>query len=143
MSLFSRVLDATISTESKSAKVEGRLDTVSEETFGNVVKPLPEPAFRRALCQERKRSERSRKSFLLMLVRHKAPKLHAKPALDLVVRLLGGLIRETDVLGWFESHTAVGVIFNELGNAELSAAVESIESKTLSALAAPGDPVEA
>jgi lipopolysaccharide/colanic/teichoic acid biosynthesis glycosyltransferase len=134
MSLFSRVLDATISTESKNAKVEGRLNTVSEETFGSVVKPLPETAFRRVLCQERKRSERSRKSFLLMLVRHKAPKPHREPALDRVVKLLGGLIRETDVLGWFEPHTVVGVIFSELGNAELSAAVESIESKTLSTL---------
>jgi lipopolysaccharide/colanic/teichoic acid biosynthesis glycosyltransferase len=143
MSLFSRVLDATISTESKNSKLEGRLDTVSEETFGSVAKPLPETAFRRILCQERKRSERSRKSFLLMLVQHKAPKLHAEPALERVVRLLGGLIRETDVLGWFESHTAVGVIFSELGNAELSAAVESIESKTLSALAVHAKQVEA
>jgi lipopolysaccharide/colanic/teichoic acid biosynthesis glycosyltransferase len=143
MSLFSRVLDATISTESKNSKLEGRLDTVSEETFGSVVKPLEETAFRRVLCQERKRSERSRKSFLLMLVRHKAPTLHAEPALDRVVRLLGGLIRETDVLGWFESHTAVGVIFSELGNAKLTAAVESIESKTLSALASHANQEEA
>jgi len=135
MSLFSRVLDATINTEPKNAETEGRLDSVSEEIVGSVVKPLPETAFRRLLCQERKRSERSRRSFLLMLVRHKTPKLHdGKPALERVVRPLGGLIRETDILGWFESHTAVGVIFSELGNAELSAAVESIESKMLSAL---------
>ena len=143
MSLFSRVLDATISTESKNAKIEGTLDPVSEASFGNVVKPLSETAFRRVLCQERKRSERSRKSFLLMLVRPKAPKLHAEPALERVIRVLGGLIRETDVLGWFESHTAVGVIFSELGNAELSAAVESIESKTFSALAVHANQVEA
>jgi lipopolysaccharide/colanic/teichoic acid biosynthesis glycosyltransferase len=70
-----------------------------------------------------------------MLVRHNTPKLHdGKPALERIVRPLGGLIRETDTFGWFESNTALGVIFSELGNAELSAAVESIESKTLSAL---------
>jgi lipopolysaccharide/colanic/teichoic acid biosynthesis glycosyltransferase len=143
MSLFSRVLDATISTESKNANIEGTLDPVSEASFGNVVKPLSETEFRRVLCQERKRSERSRKSFLLMLVRPKAPKLHAEPALERVIRVIGGLIRETDVLGWFESHTAVGVIFSELGNAELSAAVESIESKTFSALAVHANQVEA
>src|SRR6202171_6835814 len=125
MSLFSRVLDATLSPESKASKVEEKLDAVGEVVSG-VVKPLPESAFRRLLCQERKRSERSRKSFVLMLVQHKTPKLHdGKPALERVVRPLGGLIRETDILGWFESHTAVGVIFSELGNAELSAAVES------------------
>jgi lipopolysaccharide/colanic/teichoic acid biosynthesis glycosyltransferase len=135
MSLFSRVLDVTISSESKTRENEGHLETVSSEQASSVVKPLPEAEFRRLLCQERKRSERSRKSFVLMLVRHKSPSLNdAKVALDRVVRPLGGMIRETDALGWFDSRAALGVIFSELGNAELSAAVESIESKTLSAL---------
>jgi lipopolysaccharide/colanic/teichoic acid biosynthesis glycosyltransferase len=134
MSLFSRVLDATISPESKVAKTEDILGTVGEGV-GSLVKPLPEPAFRRLLSQERKRSERSRKSFLLMLVQHKTPKLHGEnPAWERIVKPLGGLIRETDTLGWFDSNSMLGVIFSELGDAELRAAVESIESKTLSAL---------
>src|SRR6266481_3327565 len=108
MSLLLRVLDATINLESKKAKTEEKLDTLTDALFEGLAKPLPEAEFRRALCHERKRSERSRKSFLLMLVRHKSPKVHAEPALDRVVRALGGLISETDVLGWFESHTAVG-----------------------------------
>jgi lipopolysaccharide/colanic/teichoic acid biosynthesis glycosyltransferase len=133
MSLFSRVLDATLSPESKASKVEEKLDAVGEVVSG-VVKPLPESAFRRLLCQERKRSERSRKSFVLMLVQRKTPKLHDEtPALERIVKPLAGLIRETDTLGWFESNGILGVIFSELGDAELSTAVESIESKTLAA----------
>jgi lipopolysaccharide/colanic/teichoic acid biosynthesis glycosyltransferase len=134
MSLFSRVLDATISPELKVTKTEEILGAVGD-VVGSFVKPLPETEFRRLLCQERKRSERSRKSFLLMLVQHKTPKLHdEKPAWERVIKPLGGLIRETDTLGWFDSNSVLGVIFSELGGAELSAAVESIESKTLAAL---------
>ena len=134
MSFLSRVLDVTISPESKAAKVEDQFEAVAS-LASSVVDPLPQAAFRRALCQERKRSERSRKSFLLMLVQHKAPRLNAEQlALQRVVRPLGTLIRETDTLGWFESNHTVGIIFSELGDAELSAAVKRIESKALSAL---------
>jgi lipopolysaccharide/colanic/teichoic acid biosynthesis glycosyltransferase len=134
MSFLSRVLDVTISPESKAARVEDQFEAVAS-LASSVVDPLPQAAFRRVLCQERKRSERSRKSFLLMLVQHKAPRLNAEQlALQRVVRPLGTLIRETDTLGWFESNHTVGIIFSELGDAELSAAVKRIESKTLSAL---------
>ena len=134
MSFFSKVLDATINLEARTAKAEEELDAVADAVSG-AAKPLPELAFRRLLCQERKRSERSRKSFLLMLVQHKIPKLNeGKPSLERIVRPVAGLIRETDTLGWFESNNILGVIFSELGEAELGAAVERIESKTLSAL---------
>jgi len=134
MSLLSRVLEATISPEAKSSKA-ARSDAFADKLFENVLKPLPETIFRRQLTQERKRSERSRKSFLLMLVRSKAPKpAENLPALDRVARVLGGVIRETDTFGWFKANAAVGVIYSELGSAEISAAIESIQSKTVSAL---------
>jgi lipopolysaccharide/colanic/teichoic acid biosynthesis glycosyltransferase len=135
MSLFSRVLDSAISTESKLSKSDTHLDPLCEQGLGAIAKPVAETEFRRLLCQERKRSERSRKCFLLMLVRCKAPRSNdAKISLERIVRPIGGMIRETDTLGWFDSRAALGVIFSELGNAELGAAVESIESKTLSTL---------
>jgi lipopolysaccharide/colanic/teichoic acid biosynthesis glycosyltransferase len=133
MSFLSRVLDVTISPESKAAKVEDQFQAAASLAI-SVVDPLPQAAFRRVLCQERKRSERSRKSFLLMLVQHKAPKLNAEQfALRRVVRPLGSVIRETDTLGWFESNHTLGVIFSELGEAELGAAVKRIESKVFCA----------
>jgi lipopolysaccharide/colanic/teichoic acid biosynthesis glycosyltransferase len=134
MSFLSKVLDATISPESKAVEVENHLETLGNLVRG-VVDPLPQAAFRRLLCQERKRSERSRKCFLLMLVRRKAAKLHAAQlALERVIKPLGSLIRETDTLGWFESNHTLGVIFSELGDAELGVAVKSIESKVLAVL---------
>jgi lipopolysaccharide/colanic/teichoic acid biosynthesis glycosyltransferase len=134
MSFLSKVLDATISPESKAVEVENHLETLGN-LVGGVVDPLPQAAFRRLLCQERKRSERSRKCFLLMLVRRKAAKLHAAQlSLERVIKPLGSLIRETDTLGWFESNHTLGVIFSELGDAELGVAVKSIESKVLAVL---------
>jgi lipopolysaccharide/colanic/teichoic acid biosynthesis glycosyltransferase len=146
MPLFSRVLDATINLEARNGKPKEKLGTLADELFEGVVKPLSQSEFRRVLCHERKRSERSRKSFVLMLVRVKTPKLDdGKPSLERIVRPLGGLIRETDTFGWFESSTVLGVIFSELGNAELSAAVERIESKIVFALqrTLPANQVEA
>jgi len=135
MSIFSRVLDVAISAESRKTKSEAPLEAISAERFDNLVAALPETEFCRLLCQERKRSERSRKTFLLMLVRQKTSALKdAKAALERVVRPIGGMIRETDTLGWFDSRAALGVIFSELGNAELSSAVQRIESKAFAAL---------
>ena len=145
MSLFSRVLDVAISTESKAPRNEAPLEPAVGEGLSGIAKPLAEGEFRRLLCQERKRSERSRKNFLLMVVRHKASTIsERKVALERVVRPIGGMIRETDTLGWFDERATLGVIFNELGSAELIAAVESIECKTLSALrrAVHATPVE-
>ena len=134
MSFFSKVLDSALSSDSKTVTASQEVDTLAE-AFGGIVRPLPEKAFRQLLCHERKRSDRSRKSFVLMLVRHKTPSVHHdKPALERVVRPVATMIRETDTLGWFESTSSLGVIFSELGSAELGAAVESIEAKTLAAL---------
>jgi lipopolysaccharide/colanic/teichoic acid biosynthesis glycosyltransferase len=134
MSFLSRVLDATMSAESKVAKAEPSAN-ITAALIGDVAKPIPQAEFRRLLCQERKRSERSRKSFLLMLVQHKSSNLHNENLpLERIVRPLGGLIRETDTFGWFESNTILGVIFSELGDSELPLAVNSIEVKTRAAL---------
>jgi lipopolysaccharide/colanic/teichoic acid biosynthesis glycosyltransferase len=95
---------------------------------------VPAKTFRRMLCQERKRSERSRKCFILMLVRAKNAAEADSSGLDRVARQLGTVIRETDTLGWFETGVSAGVIFSELGSADLTTAVESIESKALDAV---------
>jgi len=97
--------------------------------------PLAQKAFRQMLCQERKRSERSRRTFVLMLVRAKAGdegKGDSLPALPRAARVLSNMIRETDALGWFEAQS-IGVIFTELGSTEIQACVRSIEAKTLAA----------
>jgi lipopolysaccharide/colanic/teichoic acid biosynthesis glycosyltransferase len=83
------------------------------------------------LCRERKRSERSRKHLLLMLVDCKGATARTtdKGLMDKVAGVVTAVIRETDLAGWFESESVVGAIFTELGNAEASAAIKIIEMK--------------
>jgi lipopolysaccharide/colanic/teichoic acid biosynthesis glycosyltransferase len=102
-------------------------------------KPLPEipgllaeTAFRRVLCRERRRSERSRKAFVLLLLRAKG--LPDPSLLQSIAGILDKTVRETDTLGWFQTHLAIGVICAELGDSNVAAAINSIEAKTLTAL---------
>src|SRR5579859_171298 len=90
--------------------------------------------FRQVLCLERKRSERSRKSFLLMLVRAKSSSKGDSCALKPIIELLDSVIRETDILVWLETDLSLGVIFNELGSADIRAAIQRIDSKVVTAL---------
>ena len=92
------------------------------KTSASDVELIPAKTFRRMLCQERKRSERSRKCFILMLVRAKSAAEGNASALQRVAGQLVAVIRETDILGWFETGISAGVIFNELGSADLSTA---------------------
>jgi lipopolysaccharide/colanic/teichoic acid biosynthesis glycosyltransferase len=108
-----------------------------DDTQVGAVSVLAQKAFRQLLCQERKRSERSRRKFVLMLVRRRTTadgKGDAPALMSRATRVLGSVIRETDTLGWFEFQSVVGVIFTELGSSEMAAAVHSIESKTFAAL---------
>src|ERR1700740_140731 len=74
-----------------------------------------EDAFQRMIAVERKRTERSRKPFLLMLLdagNHGSEK-NGKALTSIVSALLSST-RETDVIGWYKGRTTVGMIFTEL-----------------------------
>jgi lipopolysaccharide/colanic/teichoic acid biosynthesis glycosyltransferase len=91
---------------------------------------LSEENFRRMLSRERKRSERSRKHLVLMLVDGQGAKNRKTDALlEQVGIVLTASIRETDLAGWFEANSVFGVIYTELGECEVSSAVKIIESK--------------
>src|ERR1017187_10384832 len=96
---------------------------------------LSEERFRQMLARERKRSERSRKHLLLMLIDAKdVTSRKVDPLLKQIADVLCSTIRETDLAGWFETHTAVGVIFTEFGDSDVAAAAKIIESKVMSEL---------
>jgi lipopolysaccharide/colanic/teichoic acid biosynthesis glycosyltransferase len=78
---------------------------------------LQEEAFRRMICLERKRSERSRKPFLLMLVDmgEHLPSQKNGRVLENILSALSQSTRETDVTGWYTNDSIVGVMFTELG----------------------------
>ena len=77
---------------------------------------LNEGTFKRMISVERKRTERSRKPFLLMLLDMgtcQGSERNGK-ALDSIVSALLASTRETDVTGWYKNRATVGVMFTEL-----------------------------
>jgi lipopolysaccharide/colanic/teichoic acid biosynthesis glycosyltransferase len=78
---------------------------------------LSEESFQRMICLERKRSERSRKPFLLMLVDMGGyvPSERTTKVLSSILSALSVSTRETDVTGWYKHNRVVGVMFTEIG----------------------------
>jgi lipopolysaccharide/colanic/teichoic acid biosynthesis glycosyltransferase len=77
---------------------------------------LSEEAFQRMIVIERKRTERSGKPFLLMLLdagNQQGSEKKGK-AFDIMVSALLASTRETDVIGWYKAQTIVGAIFTGL-----------------------------
>lgn len=84
------------------------------------------------VSRERKRSERSGKHLLLMLVDWKdAAKKGDSHDLDKIVAAVSSVIRDTDAAGWFETNTIIGVVFTELGRTDAADATKVIESKIM------------
>ena len=132
---ISRVNPAALTEQ--SGFQESNLSPTEEMASDETPAPLTEREFRRVLSRERKRSERSRKPFLLMLVRKNSPSFQndAEQVAPRVPEVLAKAIRETDTLGWFQSDSIVGVIFSELGTVvEASVATKAIEAKVAAAL---------
>jgi len=77
---------------------------------------LREETFKRMIAIERKRTERSKEPFLLMLLeagKHHGPEKSGK-ALSSMVSILLSSTRETDVIGWYKDRTTVGALFTGL-----------------------------
>ncbi|MGB8799224.1 MAG: sugar transferase [Candidatus Acidiferrales bacterium] len=113
------------------AESEGKKQAVAFENSSNaLVGFLSEAHFRKTLSRERKRSERSRKHLVLMLIDSKSMKSKKTDALlEQIAVVLGASVRETDVAGWFEDNAVLGVIFTEFGDCAVSTAVKIIEAK--------------
>jgi len=97
---------------------------------------LSEEAFQRMIAIERKRTERSCKPFLLMLLdtgsSHSGPN-NGKAFRKVVLTLLAST-RETDVTGWYKDSTIVGVMFTELVLDEKKSILSTMLKRVTSAL---------
>jgi lipopolysaccharide/colanic/teichoic acid biosynthesis glycosyltransferase len=97
---------------------------------------LSEESFKRMIAIERKRTERSREPFLLMLV--EAGRQHGSEksgkALDKIVSAMRSSTRETDVVGWYKGRTTVGVMFTGLAVKDKSAVLSTILNRVSAAL---------
>lgn len=83
------------------------------------------------LHEERIRTDRSEKPFILMLVdihRVRESDPEGKILAD-IIRVLMSSKRETDTCGWYEEGSAIGVIFTEINGVDTVAAGKAISSK--------------
>ena len=97
---------------------------------------LQEAPFQSMLTLERRRAERSRKPFVLMVL-EAAAHLEQSSADRLLAQVTSVLInatRETDLVGWYQDGVALGVIFTEISLEFSTPITEILKSKVLGAL---------
>jgi exopolysaccharide biosynthesis polyprenyl glycosylphosphotransferase len=102
---------------------------------------LDEHHFVRMLRTERKRTERSAKPFMLMLL-DGGELFHAPRVVNDIVTSVGASTRETDTLGWYETGSILAILFTELGTLE-RAAIEKVVEKVSKSLSEHLDPEDA
>src|SRR6266436_9657009 len=101
-----------------------RAETFQEETFCNM------------LTLERRRAERSRKPFILMLL--DATVFSATGSADKVMCAMTSVVlkstRETDLVGWYKDGVILGIIFTEVSLESGSPITDVLRSKIVNAL---------
>jgi len=96
---------------------------------------LDEATLHKMISLERKRSERSGKPFLLMLleINGMAAEKNGK-AVNKIFSALAQTTRETDVMGWYGTNSVVGVMFTELNLDDRDLILRTIMNKSCEAL---------
>lgn len=92
---------------------------------------LNEQLFRRMIAIERKRTERSKEPFLLMLLDagSQAGAEANGASLDSMASALLASSRETDIVGWYKERTTVGVMFTGLAVTDKKSILSTILSR--------------
>jgi lipopolysaccharide/colanic/teichoic acid biosynthesis glycosyltransferase len=96
---------------------------------------LPQKLFMKLLCLERKRTERSERRFVLMLLDAGNLFKQAKaPVMPNLVSAISQSTRDTDLMGWYTEGAIIGVIFTEIAGNEDKAIVQSLSAKLTGSL---------
>lgn len=97
---------------------------------------LKEEAFHTMLTFERRRAERSRKPFALMLLdSHRVHKNgNAATFVEKLASVVSEATRETDIIGWYEDGAILAVIFTEINVDGTNPITEVLHSKVVAAL---------
>jgi lipopolysaccharide/colanic/teichoic acid biosynthesis glycosyltransferase len=117
-------------------KTSNSFDPLLERLSVGAREVLNEETFKRTIAIERKRTERSKKPFLLALLEvanHQGSQENGR-ILDGMVHAMLLSSRETDVIGWYKDRTTVGVMFTDLVASEKSSILSVILSKVSTAL---------
>ena len=96
---------------------------------------IPEDLFHTLLTLERKRAERSRKQFVLMLMDAHLENGSAAGILKEAVEIVIASKRETDLIGWYRQGAILGVIFTEVNAGADSPITEILRKKYETTLA--------
>jgi lipopolysaccharide/colanic/teichoic acid biosynthesis glycosyltransferase len=97
---------------------------------------LSEEFFTKMLWLERKRTERSGRRFLLMLL-NTGRLLKAGNKQNPLPKIIGAItqtVRDTDLIGWYEDPAVIGVIFTEIDGSDDKRLVQSLSTKVIDAL---------
>ena len=86
----------------------------SRQSYGAQEEVLVENVFHSMLTLERRRAERSRKPFVLMLIDANLEDGAAEEILRQAVDIVVVSKRETDLVGWYKQGAILGVIFTEV-----------------------------
>ena len=86
----------------------------------SVARALDQETFKRTLHLEQKRSDRSQRRFVLMLLRSGNSRNgnSTDQALSKLFDVLPKFTRDTDITGWYHDGSVVGVIFTEIGEGD-------------------------
>lgn len=98
--------------------------------------PLDEETFRRMIAIERKRTERSKTPFLLVLleIANQKSSERNKETLETIVLALMASSRDTDIVGWYQRGAIVGVMFTGLVGDDKNAIADMIVSRVSATL---------
>lgn len=111
-------------------------ELLSSSALQGIREVLNEEAFKRKIAIERKRTERCKDPFLLMLLEtdaHAGGRKSGKKLDDVVCALLP-TIRETDVIGWYKDRTTAGVMFTGLDSCDKSSVLSTILNRVSATL---------
>jgi lipopolysaccharide/colanic/teichoic acid biosynthesis glycosyltransferase len=96
---------------------------------------LAENVFHSMLTLERRRAERSRKPFVLMLLDANLEHGTAEETLRQAVDIVVASKRETDLVGWYKQGAILGIIFTEVSQEGETPITEILRTKVESAFA--------
>lgn len=98
---------------------------------------LSENNFAAALGLEGKRTERSGKMFLLALFQSSSPDRASKRTdlLNLIVPAIRPVVRQTDMVGWYEQNVVLGIVFTHLQGETKVKARDAVDTRVRSLLA--------
>jgi len=105
---------------------------------------MPQASFAKALELEQRRTERSRRRFILMLLESRTLLKNDAPdsPLERILGALAASTRDTDTKGWHQEGTSLGIIFVEVAPDDARVVADALRGKMQRAMAGALNPTE-